>query len=110
MREVGLSESTHERPVGELDGAGRFRVRLGRAIALNPAIIVFEHPTVELTPMDIRPVAVQCRDVVVARKAATITLTTDRDFGETVAGRVLTLQPASGRLSGDGWLSRLRRD
>jgi len=109
-REVGLAESTHERPVGELDGAGRFRVRLGRAIALDPAIVLFEHPTAELSQLDIRPVAVQCRDVAISRKAATITLTTDRDFGETVAGRVLTLQPASGRLSADSWLSRLRRD
>jgi ABC-type transporter Mla maintaining outer membrane lipid asymmetry ATPase subunit MlaF len=108
--EVGLAESTHERPVGELDGAGRFRVRLGRAIALDPAIVVFEHPTVELSRPDIQPLAARCRDVAVARKAATITLTTDRDFGETVAGRVLTLQPASGRLSGGGWLSRLQRD
>jgi len=109
-REVGLAESTYEMPVGELDGAGRFGVRLGRAIALDPAIIVIEHPTVELSRPDIQPMAVRCRDVALARKAAAITLTTDRDFGETIASRILTLQPGSGRLSGDGWLSRLRRD
>ena len=108
--EVGLPEATHDRPVGELDAGGRFRVRLGRALALDPAIVVFEHPTAELSKNDVASVASRCRDVAVARNAATITLTADRDFGETAASRVLTLQPATGRLSGDDWLSRFRRD
>jgi putative ABC transport system ATP-binding protein len=108
--EVGLPYSSHDRPVGELDAAGHFRVRLGRALALDPAIVVFEHPTAELSRNDVAPVALLCRDVAVARNTATITLTADRDFGERVANRVLTLQLATGRLSRDGWLSRFRRD
>jgi ABC-type polar amino acid transport system ATPase subunit len=107
---VGLRDATHDRPVGELDAGGRFRVRFGRALALDPAIVVFEHPTVELSAEDVTAVADRCRDVAVARKTATVTLTADRVFGERVASRVLALQPATGRLSGDGWLSRLRRD
>jgi len=108
--EVGLPDAAHDRPVGELDAGGRFRVRFGRALALDPAIVVFEHPTVELSEQDVAIVAARCRDVAVARKTATITLTADRDFGKRVASRVLALQPATGRLSGDGWFSRLRRD
>jgi ABC-type transporter Mla maintaining outer membrane lipid asymmetry ATPase subunit MlaF len=108
--EVGLPESAHDRPVGELDAANRVRVRLGRALALDPAVVVFEHPTAELSRNDVAPVASRCRDVAVSRNTATITLTADRDFGEAVASRVLALQPATGRLSGGGWFSRLRRD
>jgi ABC-type transporter Mla maintaining outer membrane lipid asymmetry ATPase subunit MlaF len=108
--EVGLPDAAHDRPVGELDAGGRFCVRLGRALALDPALLVFEHPTAELLPQDYAGVASRCRDVSVARKVATITLTADRDFGERVASRVLALQPATGRLSGDGWWSRLKRD
>jgi ABC-type transporter Mla maintaining outer membrane lipid asymmetry ATPase subunit MlaF len=108
--EVGLPDATRDRPVGELDASGRFRVRLGRALALDPAIVVIEHPTAELSGQDVAAVAARCRDVALARKTATITLTADRDFGERVANRVLALQPATGRLSGAGWLSRLRRD
>jgi ABC-type transporter Mla maintaining outer membrane lipid asymmetry ATPase subunit MlaF len=108
--EVGLPDATRDRPVGELDAGGRFRVRLGRALALDPAIVVIEHPTAELSGQDVAAVAARCRDVALARKTATITLTADRDFGERVANRVLALQPATGRLSGAGWLSRLRRD
>jgi len=108
--EVGLSDATRDRPVRELDAGGRFRVRFGRALALDPAVLVFEHPTAELSVLEVADVAARCRDVAVARKTATITLTADRDFGETVASRVLALQPATGRFSGDGWFSRLRRD
>jgi len=107
--EVGLSGATHDRPVGELDAGGRFRVRLGRALALDPSIVIFEHPTAELSGTDIAGVASRCRDVAIARNTATLTLTADRNFGERVANRVLTLQPSTGRLSGR-WLSRFRRD
>jgi ABC-type polar amino acid transport system ATPase subunit len=105
-----LPDATHDRPVGGLDAGGRIRVRLGRALALDPAIVLFEHPTAELSRSDVAPVASRCRDIAVMRNTATITLTADRDFGEAVASRVLTLQPATGRLSGPGWFSRLRRD
>jgi putative ABC transport system ATP-binding protein len=108
--EVGLPDATHDRPVGELGPAGRFRVRLGRALAMDPAIIVFEHPTAELPPDDVAAVASRCRNVALARKAASLILTADRDFGERVASRVLTLQPSTGKLSGGGWWSRLKRD
>ena len=108
--EVGLPDATHDRPVGELGPGGHFCVRLGRALAVDPALIVFEHPTAELSPADVTAVASRCRDVAIARKTATLTLTADRDFGERVASRVLTLQAATGRLSRAGWFSRLQRD
>ena len=44
-REVGLPASTWDRPVGALDAAARLRVRLARALAFDPAILLLEHPT-----------------------------------------------------------------
>jgi ABC-type transporter Mla maintaining outer membrane lipid asymmetry ATPase subunit MlaF len=108
--EVGLPEAACDRPVGGLDAAARFRIRLGRALALDPSIVVFEHPTAELSKQDAASVAAGCRDIALARKTTTITLTADRDFGQRVAQRVLTLHGATGRLVGEGWLSRLRWD
>ena len=45
-REVGLPEASWTRPVGELD-AGRHgcACALGRALALDPAIVLLEHPS-----------------------------------------------------------------
>ena len=108
--EVGLPEAALDRPVGGLDAGGRIRVRLGRAIALNPAIVILEHPTAELVGQAVPSFADQYRSIARARRVATVTLSADRGFGERVAGRVLTHHGASGRVSGGGWLSRLRRD
>jgi hypothetical protein len=47
--------------------------------------------------------------VTTRRKIASVLLTADREFASAAASRVLTLDPASGRLSSGGWLSRLRR-
>jgi len=107
--DVGLAEATHDRPVGELDGAGRFRARLARAVALDPAVVLFEHPTAEVAQADIALLASCCRDVASKRKIATVALTADREFAAAAASRVLTLERASGRLTSGGWLSRFRR-
>ena len=108
-REVGLPESSLDRPVGELDGLGVFRVRLARAIALDPAILVFEHPTADVARSDIAELASRCRDVASGRTIATVVLTADREFAGASASRVLMLDPASGRLTAGGWLSRFLR-
>jgi ABC-type lipoprotein export system ATPase subunit len=108
--EVGLPDATLDRPVGELDAAGRIRVRLGRALALSPAIVILEHPTAELGGSHVLSFADRCRDIATARNVATIALTSDRDFGQRVARRVLTHHGANGRLSERGLLSRLRWD
>ena len=105
-REVGLQESSFERPVAELDALGVFRVRLARAIALDPAILLFEHPTAEVTPPDVAELAQMCRGVASKRKIATLVLTADREFAAAAAARVLVLDPASGRLTSGGWFSR----
>jgi ABC-type lipoprotein export system ATPase subunit len=106
--EVGLPEMSWGRPVAELDAAGRMRVRFGRALALDPAILLLEHPTAGVAREDARGLARSIRDVGGRRGAATLTLTADRDLAEAVAARVLTLDPASGLLKErrSGWLGR----
>jgi ABC-type transporter Mla maintaining outer membrane lipid asymmetry ATPase subunit MlaF len=108
-REVGIPEYAFDRPIAELDALTTFAVRLGRALALNPSVLLFEHPTAEVAPSDIRALAARCRTVASRRKVASIVLTADREFAADAASRVLTLDPATGRLSGGRWFSRLRR-
>ena len=107
--EVGLAESSLDRPVGELDALGVFRARLARAVALDPAILVFEHPTADVARADVSELASRCRDVATGRNIAAVVLTADREFAEASASRVLTLDPATGRLAAGGWFSRFRR-
>jgi ABC-type transporter Mla maintaining outer membrane lipid asymmetry ATPase subunit MlaF len=96
--EVGLSESTWDRPVAELDSLGRAQIRVGRALALDPAVVILEHPTAALAREAVAPLGRAIRTIASTRGSAALSLTADRDFAAAVASRVLTLEPASGRL------------
>lgn len=99
-REVGLPEPTCTRPAGELDAADRARLRLGRALALDPAIVLLEHPSADLLRPDVAPLARQIRAVAERRRATVVAVTADEEFAGIVATRVLRLDAATGRLSG----------
>ncbi len=107
-REVELPESSWTRPVADLDAAGRARVRLARALALDPAILLLEHVTGALPRASIAGLGRRIRDVAARRGAAVVAATADEEFANAVADRTLTLNPATGRLA-ERRLGRLRR-
>lgn len=96
--EAGLPSSTWERAVGALDGAQRTRVRLGRAVSLDPAVILLEHPTAQVDRSAVPDLGRDIRAVATRRGLATLTLTADEEFARAVAATVLTWSPADGRL------------
>lgn len=104
-REVGLGEHQWEPPLGGLDESARLRVRLGRALALDPGIVVLEHPSAGLPRGDVTTTAAAIQRVIAGRdrsgrvRVASLTLTMDLEFAAAAATRVLTLDPASGRLT-----------
>ena len=105
-REVGLAEATWGAPVAALDAMGWLRVRWGRAIALDPAISSCSNtPAPQLPRDDVAAVAAGIRAVAAARGIAVVALTADETFAAAVAERVLTLEPATGRLKSPrrGW-------
>ena len=95
---VGLAAFTWERPVADLDAAGHARVRLGRALALDPAVLLIEHVSAGLDAAAARLLAADMRRVAIDRGTALVALTSDEQFATTVASRVLRLEPGSGRL------------
>jgi ABC-type transporter Mla maintaining outer membrane lipid asymmetry ATPase subunit MlaF len=102
--EAGLEPAEILRPVGELSPLARARVRLGRALALNPRVLVAEHPNALLSGNDVPVFAADFAKAVAARKLTSVTVTADRTFAAAVADHVLTLQPASGELkAAAGW-------
>jgi ABC-type transporter Mla maintaining outer membrane lipid asymmetry ATPase subunit MlaF len=106
--EVGLPEASWPRPVAELDAAGRMRVRFARALALDPAVLLLEHPTAGIPREGTLAFGRSIRDVAERRGVATLTLTADRDLASAIAKRVLVLDAASGLLKEPrvGWLAR----
>jgi predicted ABC-type transport system involved in lysophospholipase L1 biosynthesis ATPase subunit len=104
-REVGLDQAAWTRPVAELGPAGWLRVRFGRAIALDPAILLLEHASARLAREQVAALGAQLSAVAAARGIALVALTADESFAKAVAERVLTLEPATGRLKAQrrGW-------
>jgi len=99
-REVGLDEAVLTKPLAELDESARGRVRLGRALALDPAIVLLEHPTAQMPPDEVKPYGRAVHALAARRGAALVALTADRTFARAVADRVLTLDAATGKLTG----------
>ncbi|MBI3400639.1 MAG: hypothetical protein HY048_04390 [Acidobacteria bacterium] len=107
--EVGLPEPAWTRPVAELDATGHARVRAGRAIALDPAVLLLEHVSAGLSPADAGALGADLRGLAARRGAALVAATADEGFAGAVASRVLTLDPATGKLHDrrrTGWFGR----
>ena len=96
--EIGLSSEDLGKPLSSLDATARLRVRLGRALGLDPRVILAEHPNATLSPAAASSFAVDLARVAAARGAALLVITADSTFAHTVAEDALTLQPATGEL------------
>jgi len=98
-QEAALPEAAWDRPLGELEGAARMRVRMARALALDPAILLLEHPTAAVPRAEAAAMGRHMRAVAARRGAAIVAATADEEFADAVATRVLRLNPATGRLT-----------
>ena len=104
--EIGLSAGEARQRTGELSPSARLRLRLGRALALDPAVLLAEHPNASLTSEDVPSFAADLARIVSRRGIASVVVTADRTFAAAVAARVLTLEPATGALKpSSGWRS-----
>jgi ABC-type transporter Mla maintaining outer membrane lipid asymmetry ATPase subunit MlaF len=96
--ECGIARADLSRQVGELPAHVRLRAHLARAVALEPALLLVEHPTVDVADGEKVPLARDVAAVAGHRGIAALIITTDVEFAETVAHRSLALQPATGDL------------
>jgi ABC-type transporter Mla maintaining outer membrane lipid asymmetry ATPase subunit MlaF len=102
--EVGLTAADLVQPTAMIAPATRLRLRLGRALALNPRVLLAEHPTASLSADDTPAFAADVSRIIAARGLASVIMTADRTFAAAVAEQVLTLEPATGALKGaPGW-------
>ena len=109
-QEIGVGEPHWTTPLAGLDPLAAMRVRLGRAVALDPAVVLLEHASASLSREASAEFAASVRAVADRRKIAVIALTADESFARGIGATVLAHEPATGRLkeSGRGWFSRRR--
>jgi ABC-type transporter Mla maintaining outer membrane lipid asymmetry ATPase subunit MlaF len=106
-REVGLDGTDLSRPVAAVDATDRLLIRLGRALALDPELLLLEHATAQVTGAAVEQIGARIAQIARRRGCAVLAVTADRQFAGAVAARVLTHEPATGRLAEPRWRDRL---
>jgi ABC-type transporter Mla maintaining outer membrane lipid asymmetry ATPase subunit MlaF len=96
--ETGITPDELVRSPATLGPGPRARVRLAKAIALNPRLLLAEHPNAALEPADASRFAADLFQIAARRRMTTLVMTADWAFAGAVANRVLVLQPATGEL------------
>ena len=94
--EAGLAAEALTQPVGALTEADRVRVHLARALALNPQVLLLEHPTARLTPAESTAFGRHLAKIGERRALAWLALTEDDAFAAAVGGTRCRLAPGSG--------------
>jgi ABC-type transporter Mla maintaining outer membrane lipid asymmetry ATPase subunit MlaF len=110
-RDVGLDAEGVDRKVGTLAPVDKLRVRLGRAVALRPELLLMEHPTSSLAGSDdVAAFVSDLRRLLEGRGLAAVAITADAAFATALTATVMELKPATGDLVArvGGW-DRVRR-
>lgn len=110
--EVGVAPQLSQ-AVAQLDAESQTRVRLGKALALGPRVLLAEHPNVPLPAPALPRFATDLAGIAASRSLAMVVMTADPAFANAVSDRVLTLTPATGALNAAAgwrrWLTRVAR-
>jgi ABC-type transporter Mla maintaining outer membrane lipid asymmetry ATPase subunit MlaF len=96
VSEVDIDPSLVETRLADAAPLLRARVNLARALALDPAILVLEHPAVHLSADEANDFASTIRDIAKRRGLTTIGLSADEKFAKATGGRLLLWHPATG--------------
>jgi ABC-type lipoprotein export system ATPase subunit len=96
--EVGLSSAELARPIATAAPDVQARVRLARALALGPRVLLAEHPSATLPRSAVKTFAADLARIAAARQLAAVVLTADDEFAATLGGRRVTLDGATGAL------------
>ena len=97
-REAGIDDESLERPIAALDTAIQARAHLVRAVALEPALLILEHPTARLAAGQGKAFGDAVARIAGARALATLIISEDAEFSAAAATRRLALHAATGDL------------
>jgi ABC-type transporter Mla maintaining outer membrane lipid asymmetry ATPase subunit MlaF len=96
--EVNLPPEELQKPTGSLPASSQLRIRLGRALALTPRIMLAEHPNALTSAADAQTFASDYARIVSSRELASLVITADHNFANAIAEEVLSFEPATGTL------------
>jgi ABC-type transporter Mla maintaining outer membrane lipid asymmetry ATPase subunit MlaF len=105
---TGIPREVLGKAAGDLTADVRVRVHLARALALDPALLLVEHPTAGVEKAAVPPLADDVARALEARGTTALIISQDETFASRTATRRLTLQPGTGQLKPvrKGWFGR----
>jgi len=106
-REVGLTADVWDAAVGEAGADVQVRVRLARALALDPLLLLAEHPTAALSRDAAAVFGADLARIAARRGTAVVAMTEDAAFAKGLGGEALALKPATGELTRAGLWGRI---
>jgi ABC-type lipoprotein export system ATPase subunit len=101
-REAGIGDEWFDRPVAGLPALVKARAHLVRAVALDPALLVLEHPTVGFGSGEGQAFGESVASVALGHNVAVLMISEDAVFSSAAATRRLALHAASGDLKPAG--------
>lgn len=107
--EVGLDRAALDDPLSASSPMTRLRIRLGRALAHDPVILVVEHPSLGLGRDDAGEAAGLLRRIGLSRGLAVVVISGDALMLRRAATRALTWRPATGELAASAFWRRALR-
>jgi predicted ABC-type transport system involved in lysophospholipase L1 biosynthesis ATPase subunit len=105
-REVGIDPAQFDLPAGRVAPDVQMRVHLARALALEPQLLMAEHPSASLPRDSVAGFGADLGKVARGRGLALLAITADDSVAKAIGGSRLELVPATGELRA---LSRIRR-
>jgi putative ABC transport system ATP-binding protein len=98
--ECGIPADVFETAVGKAPPDVRARIRLAKALALSPEVLLAEHPNALVPPGGIEEFARLMSDIAASRRLSMLVLTVDPAFAAAATGRrIVTISPATGRIA-----------
>lgn len=96
--EAGLTPDTWDCVTGTLGASAKMRIRVGRALALDPKVLLLEHVSAGMDAGEASKLARSIRASANRRGIAVLAATADERFARDVAARILRWEPATGKL------------
>jgi len=104
--EVGLPAGVLDAPLASAGAAAKVRTHLARALALEPAVLVFEHATLGVPREDVAALAASIVKATAGRAIAVVALTDDDLLAKGLEGRRLKLDAATGAVRAKRFFER----
>jgi predicted ABC-type transport system involved in lysophospholipase L1 biosynthesis ATPase subunit len=106
-RDVGIDPALFDVPAGKAGPEMQMRVHLAKALALEPKLLIAEHPSVALPRPAVAQFGADLTKAALARGLALVAVTADDVLAKAIGGQRLELVPATGELRSPGLLKKL---